>query len=48
VWSGGAAGVALGARDQYCDVAATVAEGFDLDPFPIGTSFLRDITDRHS
>lgn len=47
VWSGGAAGVTLGARDQYCDVAATVAEGFDLDPFPIGQSFLHDITDLH-
>ncbi|MGI9647336.1 MAG: phosphopentomutase, partial [Acidimicrobiia bacterium] len=44
VWSGGAAGVVLGARDQYCDVAATVAEGFDLAPFPIGRSFLSDIT----
>jgi len=44
VWSGGAAGVALGARDQYCDVAATVAHGFDLEPFPIGQSFLSDIT----
>ncbi len=47
VWSGGAAGVALGAREQYCDVAATIAEGFDLEPFPVGTSFLHDITDRH-
>jgi phosphopentomutase len=48
VWSGGAAGVALGARDQYCDVAATIAEGFDLEPFSRGVSFLHDITARHS
>ena len=43
-WSGGSAGVDLGARDQYCDVAATVADGFDLEPFPYGRSFLHDIT----
>ena len=43
-WSGGAAGVGLGAREQYCDVAATVADGFDLEPFPYGQSFLHDIT----
>ena len=48
VWSGGAAGVGLGARDQYCDVAATIADGFDLEPFPVGVSFLPDITDHHS
>ncbi len=48
VWSGGAAGVALGAREQYSDIAATVADGFDLEPFPVGTSFLHNITDHHS
>jgi phosphopentomutase len=48
VWSGGAAGVNLGARDQYTDVAATVAEGFDLEPFPIGASFLHNITAHHA
>ena len=48
VWSGGAAGVVLGARDQYCDVASTVADGFDLEPFPIGQSFLSDITKHHA
>ena len=40
VWGATAAGVGLGARDQYSDVAATVADGFDLEPFPIGQSFL--------
>ncbi|MEE8491143.1 MAG: phosphopentomutase, partial [Acidimicrobiia bacterium] len=43
VWSATAAGVGLGAREQYSDVAATIAEGFDLDPFPIGRSFLGDL-----
>jgi phosphopentomutase len=47
-WSGGAAGVGLGAREQYCDVAATIADGFDLEPFPIGTSFLHEITHTHA
>ncbi len=42
-WSATAAGVGLGAREQYSDVAATIAEGFDLDPFPIGRSFLGDL-----
>jgi phosphopentomutase len=46
-WSGGAAGVILGAREQYCDIAATVADGFDLEPFPVGTSFLPEITRHH-
>ncbi len=44
VWSATAAGVGLGARDQYSDVAATIAEGFDLEPFPIGQSFLKDLS----
>lgn len=48
VWSGGAAGVGLGARDQYSDVAATIADGFDLEPFEYGDSFLHDITHRHT
>ena len=48
MWSGGAAGVVLGAREQYTDVAATIADGFDLEPFPVGTSFLHDITRHHS
>ncbi len=39
-----AAGVALGDRDQYCDVAATVAEALDLPPPDRGASFLADIT----
>ena len=43
VWSATAAGIGLGARDQYSDVAATIAEGFDLDPFPTGQSFLADL-----
>ncbi len=43
-WSASAAGTGLGARDQYSDVAATIAEGFDLEPFPIGKSFLTELT----
>lgn len=39
-----AARVNLGTRTQYCDVSATVSEGFDL-PMPVrGESFLRDIS----
>ena len=36
-----AAGVDLGVRDQYCDVAATIAEGMSLPGPERGTSFLR-------
>jgi phosphopentomutase len=39
-----AAGVNLGVRSQYCDVAATVAAGFGLPPPQRGSSFLREIT----
>ncbi len=39
-----AAGVDLGDREQYCDVAATVAETLDLTPPDRGQSFLADIT----
>ncbi len=35
-----AAGVALGDREQYCDVAATVAEALGLPAPPVGVSFL--------
>lgn len=38
-----AAGVDLGVRRQFCDVAATVAEGLDLEPIESGTSFLEAI-----
>ncbi|HVR32276.1 MAG TPA: phosphopentomutase [Acidimicrobiia bacterium] len=39
-----AAGVALGDRDQYCDIAATIAAGMGL-PDPVrGESFLDQIT----
>ncbi len=30
----------LGVRSTYADVAATLAELFELEPFPVGTSFL--------
>lgn len=39
-----AAGVDLGIRDQYCDVAATIAEGMGLPAPTRGTSFLGDVT----
>jgi phosphopentomutase len=39
-----AAGVDLGIRDQYCDVAATIAEALDLTPPERGVSFLGEIT----
>ncbi|MEX1006091.1 MAG: phosphopentomutase [Acidimicrobiia bacterium] len=39
-----AAGVALGDRDQYCDVAATIAEGMSLAAPARGVSFLDEIT----
>jgi len=38
------AGVNLGTRAQYCDVAATIAEGFGLPLPERGESFLRDIS----
>ncbi len=39
-----AAGVDLGTRGQYCDVAATIADGLGL-PGPVaGVSFLEEIT----
>ena len=44
VWSATAAGVGLGTRDQYSDVAATIADGFDLEPFFVGQSFLADLS----
>jgi phosphopentomutase len=40
----GAAGVDLGVRAQYCDVAATLAEGFRLEGPTRGASFLGAIT----
>lgn len=43
VKASGAAGVNLGPRDTYSDVAATIADGFGLDPPERGTSFLSDI-----
>lgn len=39
-----AAGVDLGIRDQYCDVAATIAQGFDLLRPEQGVSFLSQIS----
>ena len=39
-----AAGVNLGIRAQYCDVAATIAEGLGLPMPEQGESFLRDIS----
>lgn len=39
----GAAGVNLGDRDQYTDVAATLAEWLDLPAPAVGNSFLDDI-----
>ena len=39
-----AAGVDLGIRAQYCDVAATIAEGFGLTPPQRGASFLAEIS----
>ncbi|CAN5305224.1 phosphopentomutase [soil metagenome] len=38
-----AAGVDLGTRDQYCDIAATIAEGMDLPAPTQGKSFLDSI-----
>jgi phosphopentomutase len=39
-----AAGVNLGVRDQYCDVAATIAEGLSLRMPARGRSFLTEIS----
>ena len=39
-----AAGVDLGIRGQYCDVAATIADALDLTPPNRGVSFLEEIT----
>lgn len=39
-----AAGVDLGIRRQYCDVAATIAEGFGLPAPSQGASFLAEIS----
>ncbi len=39
-----AAGVDLGIRNQYCDVAATIAEALDLTPPTRGVSFLGEVT----
>ncbi len=44
VHGAGAAGVDLGDRDQYCDVAATVADALGLQAPERGVSFLADIT----
>ena len=41
-----AAGVDLGVRDQYCDVAATAADGLGLDIDLAGSSFLPAISGR--
>jgi phosphopentomutase len=38
-----AAGVDLGVREQYCDVAATIAEGLGLPPPDRGRSFLAEV-----
>lgn len=39
-----AAGVNLGDRDQYCDIAATIADGMDLPTPARGRSFLSEIS----
>ena len=39
-----AAGVDLGIRDQYCDVAATISDALNLAPPIRGVSFLEEIT----
>ena len=39
-----AAGVDLGVRGQYCDVAATIADAFELTPPIRGVSFLAEVT----
>ncbi|MGH8873832.1 MAG: phosphopentomutase [Acidimicrobiia bacterium] len=44
VWARRAAGVDLGVGDQFCDVAATVAEGLGLPAPQRGASFLGEVT----
>jgi phosphopentomutase len=44
VWGLAAAGVDLGIRDQYCDVAATAAEALGIEGTGEGVSFLAAIT----
>ncbi len=44
VHAGRAAGVDLGVRAQFADVAATVAAGLGLEPLPHGSSFLEEVT----
>ncbi len=39
-----AAGVDLGVRDQFCDVASTIAEALELPAPARGVSFLEDIS----
>ncbi len=38
------AGVDIGTRSTFADVAATIADFFDLEPWAVGTSFLPEIT----
>lgn len=40
----GSAGVDLGTRQQYCDIAATIAQGFGLPAPERGDSFLKQIS----
>jgi 2C-methyl-D-erythritol 2,4-cyclodiphosphate synthase len=44
VWGLAAAGVDLGIRDQYCDVAATAAEALGIEGTGEGVSFLAAIS----
>jgi phosphopentomutase len=44
VASANAAGVALGDREQFCDIAATIAAGMDLPAPARGVSFLGEIS----
>jgi len=37
----------LGIRKTFADIAQSVARNFDLQPFPVGTSFLSDLTDEN-
>jgi len=39
----GRAGVSLGTRATFADVAATLAEYFAVEPPEAGTSFLKDV-----
>ncbi len=43
VWTGGGAGVDLGTRETFADVAATIADAFTLEPPARGVSFLADL-----